>query len=93
MPITGTIAMARTPTDTTATRTARFVPIVIEGVTEDDYLVLSDKEGGLWFAGGQRLRRFKNGVTQTYDFSGFGAGSVNHVAYEDRHGKTVSFNM
>ena len=48
----------------------RFVPLVIEGVTEHDYLVLSDKAGGLWFAGGQRLRRFKNGVTRTYDFRG-----------------------
>jgi signal transduction histidine kinase/ligand-binding sensor domain-containing protein len=64
----------------------QFVPVAIEGVIEQDYLVLSDKEGGLWFADGQRLRRFKNGVTQTYDFSGFGAGSLNHVAYEDQHG-------
>jgi ligand-binding sensor domain-containing protein len=63
-----------------------FVPVAIEGVTERDYLVLSDKEGGLWFADGQRLRRFQNGVTQTYDFSGFGVGSLNRVAYEDQHG-------
>jgi signal transduction histidine kinase/ligand-binding sensor domain-containing protein len=64
----------------------RFVPMAIDGVTEQDYLVLSDKEGGLWFAGGQRLRRFKDGVTRTYDFSGFGAGNINALAYEDRHG-------
>ena len=64
----------------------RFVPMAIDGVTEHDYLVLSDKEGGLWFAGGQRLQRFKSGVTRTYDFSGFGAGNINALAYEDRHG-------
>jgi ligand-binding sensor domain-containing protein len=60
--------------------------MAIEGVTDRDYLVLSDKDGGLWFSDGQRLRRFKNGVTRTYDFSGFGAGAVNNVAYQDRHG-------
>lgn len=64
----------------------RFVRMAIEGVTEDDYLVLIDHKGGLWFAGGQRLRRYQNGVTRSYDFSGFGAGSVNKVAYEDRQG-------
>jgi ligand-binding sensor domain-containing protein len=64
----------------------RFVPMDIEGVTHQDYLVLSDKDGGLWFADGQRLRRFKNGVTRTYDLSGFGAGSFNNVAYQDRDG-------
>ena len=64
----------------------RFLPLAIEGVTEHDYLVLSDKDGGLWFADGQRLRRFKDGVTHTYDFSGLGGGTINNVAYEDRHG-------
>ena len=63
-----------------------FVPLLIDGIAEDNYLILTDKKGGLWFAGGQRLQRVQAGQTSSYDLSRFGTGETNTFAYEDRHG-------
>lgn len=62
----------------------RFVPLEIGGLSEDYQLVVTDKEGGLWFAGDNGLRRIKNGIVETYDISG--SGSTYKIAYEDRQG-------
>ena len=63
-----------------------FVPLLINGIAEDNYLILTDKKGGLWFASGQRLQRVHAGQTSSYDLSRFGTGEINTFAYEDRHG-------
>ena len=63
-----------------------FVPLLIDGIAEDSYLILTDKKGGLWFASGPRLQRVHAGQITSYDLSRFGTGEVNTFAYEDRHG-------
>ncbi len=63
-----------------------FVPFSIEGLPVDSYLVLTDREGGLWFGGGNALRRYKDGVIKTFDLRELGNGDTNRRAYEDREG-------
>lgn len=64
----------------------KFVPLEIEGLSEDSFLVLTDREGGLWFASGKALRRFKDGTIKDFDLSRYSTGEINRVAYEDRQG-------
>ena len=64
----------------------KFVPLKIEGLTEDSFLVLTDREGGLWFTDGKVLRRFKDGKISDLDLSWFGTGQIDNVAYQDRQG-------
>ena len=64
----------------------QFVPLVIDGIPVDNYLVLTDREGGLWFGGGNALRRYKDGVINNFDLREFGNGNTNRRAYEDREG-------
>jgi len=63
----------------------KFVPLAIEGVPADSYLVLTDREDGLWFGGEKTLRRYKDGQVRSFDL-GFSTGATNRRAYEDRQG-------
>ena len=65
----------------------KFVPLAIEGLPADSYLVLTDREGGLWFGGGNTLRRYKDGIIKTIDLREVGDGDTNRRAYEDREGR------
>ena len=67
-------------------QTGKFVPLTIQGLPGDSYLVLTDREGGLWFGGGNALRRYKDGVIKTFDLREVGNGDTNRRAYEDREG-------
>src|SRR5262249_29991136 len=67
-------------------RDGKFVPLNIAGMSENSRLVLTDREGGLWFSGEKRLRRIKDGNITEYDFSEFYAGETYKTAYEDSHG-------
>jgi ligand-binding sensor domain-containing protein len=51
----------------------KFVPLTIEGIPENSYLILADREGGLWFADGHELRLYKGGKIKAFDFSGSAA--------------------
>ena len=64
----------------------KFAPLAIEGLPVESYLVLTDREGGLWFGGGNALRRYKDGVIKTVDLREVGSGDTNRRAYEDREG-------
>lgn len=66
-------------------RDGKFVPFAIEGVPADSYLVLTDREDGLWFGGEKTLRRYKDGQIRSFDL-GFSTGTTNRRAYEDRQG-------
>ena len=67
-------------------RNGQLVPMRIEGLSEDSYLVLTDKDGGLWFAGEGVLRRFKGGKLTDFDLADLGTGEISRIAYEDRQG-------
>ena len=64
----------------------QFVPLAIDGIPADSYLVLTDREGGLWFGGGNTLRRYKDGAITSFDLRGLGNGNTNRSAYQDRQG-------
>ncbi|MEK6337568.1 MAG: two-component regulator propeller domain-containing protein, partial [Acidobacteriota bacterium] len=64
----------------------KFVPFAIEGIPADSYLVLTDREDGLWFGGERTLRRYKAGETKSFEL-GFSTGVTNRRAYEDRQGR------
>jgi signal transduction histidine kinase/ligand-binding sensor domain-containing protein len=64
----------------------KFVPLTIEGLPADSYLVLTDREGGLWFGGGNALRHYQDGVIKIFDLREVGNGDTNRRAYEDRLG-------
>jgi ligand-binding sensor domain-containing protein len=64
----------------------KFVPFTIEGLPAESQILLSDREGGLWFASGQKLYRVINGQIKSYELSGSGPGRVYKTAYEDREG-------
>ena len=63
-----------------------FVPLRLEGLSEDSYLILTDKDDGLWFAGEGRLRRYKDGKPTDFDLNVPATGEINRIAYEDRRG-------
>lgn len=63
-----------------------FVPLTIEGLSEDSYLILTDRDGGLWFAGEKGLRRYKDRKLEIFDLGGFSAGEIYKTVYEDRQG-------
>ena len=63
----------------------KFVPFAIEGIPANSYLVLTDREDGLWFGGEKTLRRYKDGQIRSFDL-GFSTGATNRRAYEDRQG-------
>lgn len=64
----------------------QLVPLRIEGLPDDNYLVLSSREGGLWFAGEGVIRRFNDGHLTVLDLGMLGTGEINKMAYEDRQG-------
>ena len=64
----------------------KFVPLAIEGLPLDSYLVLTDREGGLWFGGGNTLRRYKDGAIKSYDLREIGNGDTDRRAYQDHEG-------
>jgi len=66
-------------------RDGKFVPLAIEGIPADSYLVLTDREDGLWFGGERTLRRYKDGAIKSFEL-GFSTGVTNRRAYEDRQG-------
>jgi ligand-binding sensor domain-containing protein/signal transduction histidine kinase len=63
----------------------KFVPLAIEGIPADSYIVLTDRDGGLWFGGERTLRRYKDGETKSFEL-GFNTGVTDRRAYEDRQG-------
>ncbi|HSE97626.1 MAG TPA: two-component regulator propeller domain-containing protein [Blastocatellia bacterium] len=65
----------------------RFVPLTIEGLSENSFLALTDREGGLWFAGEKGLRRYKDGRINDIEPGGFKINpSIYWSVYEDRQG-------
>ena len=62
----------------------KFVPLKIEGLTERSRLVLTDRDGHLWFTTEKELRRVKDGKIINYEFSEFSTGDTYAIAYEDR---------
>src|SRR5215510_5323817 len=64
----------------------KFVPLQIEGLSENSVIVMTDREGGLWFSDAKEFRRIKDGNIKTYDLGGFSTGEVFKAAYEDRQG-------
>jgi PAS domain S-box-containing protein len=67
-------------------RNGKLVPLEIEGLAEGSYLVLTDREGGLWFAGDGVLQRFKDGTMTSVDLGELGDGEFSRIAYEDHQG-------
>ncbi|HEV2801703.1 MAG TPA: two-component regulator propeller domain-containing protein [Pyrinomonadaceae bacterium] len=63
-----------------------FVPFKVEGLSEDSFLVLVDRGGGLWFADEKGFRLFKDGKIINYDFGEFGTADTYKTAYEDGQG-------
>jgi ligand-binding sensor domain-containing protein/signal transduction histidine kinase len=67
-------------------RDGKFTPLQIDGLSGNSVIVMTDREGGLWFTGAKEIRRIKNGNIKTHDLSGFSTGEVFKAAYEDRQG-------
>ena len=75
----------KSPTQHYRYQDGQFVPLVLAGIPANSYLVLTDREDGLWFGGEKTLRRYQDGQIRSFDL-GFSAGATNRRAYQDRQG-------
>lgn len=64
----------------------KFVSLNIKDLPPDCPLILTDRDGGLWFSGDDRLYSFKQGQLKTYSLKNIFNGRDSQVAYEDRAG-------
>lgn len=64
----------------------RFIPFDHVGLRAGGRIILTDRQGGLWFSGNDEIRSFKNGVLKTYPLRGIFHGKTYEVAHEDRQG-------
>lgn len=64
----------------------RFIPFILKGLPADCSLVLTDRDGGLWFSGNDSIYLFKDGNLKTFSLKGFFNGTDYQVAFLDRQG-------
>ncbi|HEV7645061.1 MAG TPA: two-component regulator propeller domain-containing protein [Pyrinomonadaceae bacterium] len=64
----------------------KFVPLTVDNLPADSPLILTDRDGGLWFRGNDNIYLFKNGELKTFSLKGFLHGKDYQVAYEDSQG-------
>jgi signal transduction histidine kinase/ligand-binding sensor domain-containing protein len=64
----------------------RFVPLILKDLPADCPLILTDRDGALWFSGNDSIYLFKNGNLKTFSLKGFFNGTDYQVAFLDRQG-------
>jgi hypothetical protein len=64
----------------------KFVPFSLKDLPADCPLILTDREGGSWFSGNNRVYSFRDGNLKTFSHPGFFNGSDYQIAHEDRQG-------
>jgi len=64
----------------------KFAPFKIENLPPDSPIILTDREGEMWFSGNDNVYSFKDGHLKSYSLAGFYNGTDYQVAYKDHHG-------
>jgi signal transduction histidine kinase/ligand-binding sensor domain-containing protein len=67
-------------------QSGKFLLFKIDKLPTDSSVILSDREGGLWFSRNDSIYSFKNGNLKTYSHKGFFNDKDYQVAFLDRYG-------